>query len=140
MPNLHRAIPEAGETREHDVVPVRELRNAALHHPPIDEQDQANQEATSNNLNMAAAPYFKAHHPSHGYVASFKFAEDAAQYCASNGEGFKIYSKYKVLLWNEGHEEFSAYESFDRAAEVMHERDRASWKINKTNKTNIQTT
>lgn len=74
---------------------------------------------------MAASPYYKAHSPlpGRGYVASFKYAEDAAQFCAGQGEGSKVFNRYGKLLWHEGHEEFMAYESFDRVAEVMAIRD-----------------
>ena len=74
---------------------------------------------------MAASPYYKAHSPlpQRGYVASFKFAEDAAQFAAGQGEGTKIFNRWGKLLWHEGHEEFMAIDSYDRVAEVMASRD-----------------
>lgn len=55
------------------------------------------------------------------YVAACKHAEDAAAIVAMSNSGVVKYD-HKTVVWNEGSEEFSACDSYDRAAQVMHER------------------
>lgn len=73
---------------------------------------------------MAGTPHLKAYSPEQEYVAAFKFYEDAASFAAFRGDGTTIrwgHSKNETL-WHEGAEEFSAGESFDRAAVIMRQR------------------
>jgi hypothetical protein len=73
---------------------------------------------------MAQSPQFKVYRGKE-YVAAFKYAEDAAAFVAVLGEGAMIRHGHRLVLWHEGHEEFSAWESYDRAAEIMFGRIRA---------------
>ena len=72
---------------------------------------------------MAAAPYYKVHTPERGYVASFKFIEDAAAFVACMGDGVVIKTRYGTTLWTEGKESQPAMESYDHVAEVAMQRD-----------------
>lgn len=54
-------------------------------------------------------------------IAYIKHAEDAAALVGSLGEHNKIFHR-KQLVWHEGHEKFSASESYDGAAEIMLQR------------------
>lgn len=56
-------------------------------------------------------------------VAQTEYAEDAAMLAGNFGNGSKVLPFYSgLILWEEGAEELSASESFDRAAEIMHSR------------------
>lgn len=68
-----------------------------------------------------ATPDLKVFDPAGEYVASCKRYEDAACLAGMYGEGAEIrfgHSK-KETIWREGFEEFSAADSYDRAARVM---------------------
>ncbi len=57
------------------------------------------------------------------YIACFRYLEDAAAF-VSTSSGFQVrwgHAK-RDTLWTEGSETFSAYESYDQAAEVMRHR------------------
>lgn len=72
---------------------------------------------------MAAAPKWKVYMAGE-YRASVKLLEDAAILVAGLGEGAEVrfsHSK-KWVVWTEGAEEFSAADSYDNAATIMHER------------------
>jgi hypothetical protein len=71
---------------------------------------------------MAGSPKFKVYRGKE-YIGSLKYAEDAAALVALNSDGIVKYD-HRDVVWNEGHEEFPAGESYDRAADVMYERIR----------------
>lgn len=58
------------------------------------------------------------------YRASFVDYSDAAAFVAILGKDANVRNGHGQtrVIWLEGHEEFSASESYDRATEVMHER------------------
>ena len=53
------------------------------------------------------------------YVGSAKYPEYAAMLVACMGKGATVKLHHDVIVWIEGEEEFSASESYDRAAEMM---------------------
>ena len=55
-------------------------------------------------------------------IAACKHYEDAAVLAAATSSGIEV-KQSGTLLWAEGNEEFSAAESYDRAAEVMRARN-----------------
>jgi hypothetical protein len=67
---------------------------------------------------MAASPGLKVFNPSGEYVASCKFAEDAAAIVAIYGDGAEIRIGHKKTdcVWREGSEVQPAGESFDQVA------------------------
>ncbi len=72
---------------------------------------------------MPATPRFKIY--DHGkYEAAVKHAESAAMLVACLGEGSDIRDGHAVrdIVWREGAERFSAAESYDGVAEVIHRR------------------
>jgi len=73
---------------------------------------------------MARSPNWKVYNPQGDYVAACKHLEDAACLAGLYGHGATVRSghAYKDCIWKEGHEEFSASESFDRAADLMLDR------------------
>jgi len=73
---------------------------------------------------MAATPPLKLFNPRGEFVASFKYAEDAAALLAFYGSGATLRNGHakKDTLFHEGHEELSAGESYDRAAEIIYAR------------------
>lgn len=75
---------------------------------------------------MAASPKYKVFNTMREYVASCKYAEDAATVVGSYGEGATIKVGGRII-WREGHEAFLAGDSVDHATSVIHgrERDRA---------------
>ena len=78
--------------------------------------------------NMAATPYYKVSTPEHGYCASFKFAEDAVQFCMTH-EGAVIRNRWGTALWNDATDqapdpELPKYDSWDAVMEVMASRDK----------------
>lgn len=75
---------------------------------------------------MASSPYYKVHTPERGYVASFKFVEDAAAFVACMGEGTRIITRWGTLIWHEGHETQPALESYDHVAEIAMQRDKGT--------------
>jgi hypothetical protein len=78
---------------------------------------------------MASSPEFKIYQAGE-YVGCMKDLEDAARVCGMFGDGTQVRVGHdkRHTVWTEGSEEFSAAESFDRAAEVMFNRieERAS--------------
>lgn len=62
-------------------------------------------------------------------VAGFFYAEDAASFIGGR-EGYRI-TYCRETIWTEGAEIISAAESFDRAAQIMHDR-MESVQINRT--------
>lgn len=72
---------------------------------------------------MAATLYYKVTCARRGYIASFKYAEDAAAFVAFLGEGAKIRNRYGLVLWHEGAESVPALESYDFVALRCAERD-----------------
>lgn len=73
---------------------------------------------------MAGSPIYKIYNPQKEYIGSMKYREDAAAMVSFLGNGAKVLLGHnkKAILWHEGHEEISAGESYDRAAEVMKQR------------------
>lgn len=67
---------------------------------------------------------FKVYDRKKEFVASCKFAEDAAILAGINGDGYAVKYQHGVTLWREGQEAFSAATSYDGAAKVMWERRR----------------
>lgn len=67
---------------------------------------------------MASAPQLKVYAPTGEYVASCKYAEDAAAIVAIYGEGSEIRIGHKKAncVWREGSEVQPASESFDQVA------------------------
>ena len=79
---------------------------------------------------MAATPGWKVFNPSGVYVASCKYAEDAAAIVAGYGDGATISWRRVFTAWVEAKEEVGAGESYDSVARVCHERlekQRAAW-------------
>ena len=71
---------------------------------------------------MAATPRFKVYRNGE-YVASCKYAEDAAMMIAlSNGGDIRDGRNALKIVWREGSEDFSASESPDMAAQVIMDR------------------
>lgn len=58
------------------------------------------------------------------FRASCVHYEDAAVLCSVLGDGAEARKGHakKNMIWHEGHEEFSAGESYDRAAQIMADR------------------
>lgn len=73
---------------------------------------------------MAASPQWKIYREGE-YVGCCKYAEDAAALVSVSGGVVK--HGHSLIVWREGHEEFSAGESYDRAAEIMQKRRYASY-------------
>lgn len=70
---------------------------------------------------MAASPKWKVYRNGE-YVASCAYAEDAAALVALGWSGGIVKYGHSRVVWTEGKELFPAGESYDRAAQVMHER------------------
>lgn len=68
---------------------------------------------------MSSSPKWKIYR-SGKYVAACKHAEDAAALVSVSGGTVKL--NHRLVVWMEGHETISAGESYDRAAEIMHDR------------------
>lgn len=68
---------------------------------------------------MAATPEWKVYRAKE-YVAAFKYAEDAAVF--SGAAGGEVRHGHGLVVWREGLEDFSAAESYDRAAQIMEQR------------------
>jgi hypothetical protein len=54
-------------------------------------------------------------------VAAFYYAEDAARFVGGQ-DGYTVTGRRGLVLWTEGEEELSAFESYDRAASIMLDR------------------
>lgn len=83
---------------------------------------------------MSGSPSLKVFNSQGEYVGCLKHYEDAACIVASYGSGASVrfgHSK-RNTLWKEGSEEFSAGESYDRAGNVMREREAAMWAAGRT--------
>lgn len=78
---------------------------------------------------MAGSPDLKVFNPQGEYIGCLKHFEDAACIVASYGAGAEVRFGHtkRMTLWREGHEEFSAGESYDRAATVMRQRNDDLW-------------
>lgn len=74
---------------------------------------------------MAATPKYKVFNPSGEYVASCKYAADAAAIVAAYGDGAKIKLGHAQVLWVEGEEAIEAGDSYDEVASIVHARERA---------------
>ncbi len=70
---------------------------------------------------MAGSPQFKVYRGKE-YVASCKYAEDAAILVAALGEGSTIRNGHSTIVWEEGKETQPAYESYDFVAYTVFER------------------
>jgi hypothetical protein len=65
--------------------------------------------------------WFAVHNSSGDRVALIKHGEDAAAFVAIQGDGATVRFGRKIV-WTEGAEDISAGESYDQAADMMHER------------------
>ena len=76
---------------------------------------------------MSGSPILKVYNTQGEYIGCLKSGEDAACICARYGSGASVRYGHKKsdTIWREGAEEFSAGESYDRAAQVMNDRIRA---------------
>ena len=70
---------------------------------------------------MAASPKYKIFNPGGEYVASCKYAEDAAALMALYGDGAEIRTEHakSTTVWREGAEQQSAGESYDFVASTV---------------------
>lgn len=75
---------------------------------------------------MAATPQWKVYRAGE-YVAACKYAEDAA--CLVSMAGGVVKHGHSLIVWREGSEEFSAGESYDRAAQIMESRRYESYRV-----------
>jgi len=72
---------------------------------------------------MAGTPIYKVYTHDGEYIASVKRLTDGAIIVGFYTHGTVRYGHNKAcILWNEGHEEFSASQSCDHAAAIMEER------------------
>lgn len=69
---------------------------------------------------MAASPKWKVYRDGK-YIGCVKHAEDAAALVSLSGGMVKL--GHGLVVWREGAEEFSAGESYDGAAQIMHDRE-----------------
>ena len=76
-----------------------------------------------------STPELKIFNPSGEYIGCMKHGEDAACVCALYGKGASIRYGHdkRHTVWNEGAEEFSAGESYDRVALLIADRIEAIW-------------
>ena len=74
---------------------------------------------------MANSPLWKIYSGEKEYVASCKYAEDAAALVALYGNGATVRYHHSTVVWSEGSESQSAAESYSSAALVMHDRIKA---------------
>ena len=70
---------------------------------------------------------YKLRNTSGEHTATTAHAEDAAALVGILGSGAKVVWENLVTVWTEGAEAFSASESYDAAAEVMHTRINTYW-------------
>jgi hypothetical protein len=75
-------------------------------------------------MTMAASPFWKVFSPSGEYIASCKYAEDAAAIVGSYGGGeIRVGHSKKLTVWREGmEEEGTATDSYDTVAAVCNRR------------------
>lgn len=82
---------------------------------------------------MASSPIWKVYSSDGEYIGCVKNAEDAACLVALRGDGAKVRYDHSFVVWNEGHEDQPAGESYDFAADVMlrrvRERSPRRWKV-----------
>ena len=71
---------------------------------------------------MAGSPKFKLYSANKEYMGCMKYAEDAAAMVSCLGEGATVKYDHGKVLWTEGGETLSAFESYDRVAEIMNSR------------------
>ena len=71
---------------------------------------------------MAHSPYYKIYRQGGEYVASCKYAEDAAAVVSIWGKGAFIKFQHRVRVWTEGAEDFPAGGNNAAAASVMRKR------------------
>ena len=64
-------------------------------------------------------PNFKVYSPQGEYIASCKYAEDAATLCGMYGDGTIVRYRHSLILWRQGQENVHADESLDVAADIM---------------------
>jgi hypothetical protein len=85
--------------------------------------------AAIDPLPAMLSPDLKIFNSSGEYIGCLKHFEDAACIVASYGIGAEVRFGHtkKMTLWREGQEEFSAGESYDRAANIMRERNEVLW-------------
>lgn len=77
---------------------------------------------------MAASPKLKVFTPKGEYVASCKFADDAAAIVAKYGHGAKIKYEHKHVVWVEGDEPQPASESYGFVENTVEDRiGRRAW-------------
>lgn len=74
---------------------------------------------------MAGSPSWKVFRPNpngkgYEYIASTKYAEDAARLVTN--EGWIVKYRHRNIVWREGIEGFCAADDFDRAATIMRNR------------------
>lgn len=74
---------------------------------------------------MAASPRFKVYAPDREYIASCKYAEDAVALASLHGDDATVRLNHGDVLWREGAEEISGQESYDRAAQIVYNREYA---------------
>jgi len=70
---------------------------------------------------MAASPRLKVYSADGQYLASFKYAEDAACLVAMRGNASTIREGHSTVVWLEGVDGIAA-ESYDALAEVVYHR------------------
>lgn len=73
---------------------------------------------------MAASPRLKIYNPEGEYVASCKYAEDAAALIAFLGDGAMIKASHRAEVWVEGKESQPASDSYAFVADTVHARER----------------
>lgn len=73
---------------------------------------------------MAGTPRYKIYNSQNQYIAATKHIEDGAALCSFNGTGSTIRDGHTKAdtVWQEGHEDFPAGESYDRVVLLVHER------------------
>lgn len=74
---------------------------------------------------MAASPKWKIYRDGK-YIGCVKHAEDAA--CLVSMSGGMVKLDHSLVVWREGEEEFSAGESYDGAAQIMHDREEDAYR------------
>ncbi len=80
---------------------------------------------------MAGSPDWKVYSVNGEYIASCKYAEDAAALVSVQGNGASISYRHGRKLWIEGHEAIPAGESYDTVSVTVEARrnvPRTDWK------------
>ncbi len=70
---------------------------------------------------MAGSPQFKVYKGKE-YIASCKYASDAAVLVAASPEGMTIRNGHSDIVWEEGKESQPAAESYDFVADTINDR------------------